>query len=94
MPGCVVVVDLAPDRACPAHEYPPSCISTTRPVAGHYGGGLTLLTVAVTGPAAFVVDQWGRYGWVLSRVLRHLDEAPGVCGPSSFPYYPPLSECL
>jgi hypothetical protein len=91
VPGCVVVVDLGVERGCPVHELPPTSSSTELPVVGHYRGGLTLLAVAVSGPAAFTVDHKGRYGWILSRILRHLDEAPGACGPSSLSYYPLLS---
>jgi hypothetical protein len=80
VPGCVVVVDLDVERGCPVYAFPPASASAGLTPVGHYRGGLTLLTVAVTGPAVFTVDAEGRYGWILAQILRHLDEAPGACG--------------
>mgnify|MGYP006889521734 CR=1 FL=1 len=91
VPGCVVVVDFDVERGCPVYASPPASACSDLTPIGHYRGGLTLLTVAVTGPAVFTVDAAGRYGWIRARILRHLDEAPGACGSPCLLQYPPLT---
>jgi hypothetical protein len=78
VPGAVVVVDLPVDRGCPVYTGPSPVEMAANSHVGFYRGGLQLLVVATSGAAAFTVDTRGRYGWIYARILRHLDERPGV----------------
>jgi hypothetical protein len=58
--------------------------------AGCFAGGTILLVAAMVDCCAFVADQTGRSGWVLSQGLRHLGAAPSNADTLSAYLYPLL----